>query len=118
MNLSEPELQEKLKNFQCRRCNQCCRQPGFVYISEPEAERIAAYLKMDIRDFMNHYCDFFDRRKLVLKKFPDESCVFLTEAGCSVYEARPGQCREFPFTWRTPRSFEYCEGLKTLFTKP
>ena len=27
----------------------------------------------------------------------DEKCVFLGEKGCTVYEARPEQCRTWPF---------------------
>lgn len=37
---------------------------------------------------------------LCLKERPNFDCVFWTEAGCSVYEARPVQCSTYPF-WST-----------------
>jgi uncharacterized protein len=101
-----------MQNFQCQCCSACCRQPGFVYLKEGDAERLAGHLAMDIYSFTERHCFLMDRKHLVLKKFPDETCLFLEARGCSVYEARPAQCREFPFNWRTERSLNYCEGLK------
>lgn len=108
-------IEEKLKQFKCARCNECCRQPGFVYLEEGEAERISEFLKLDAYKFTNQFCNIQDRRKLVLKKLSDESCVFLTEQGCSVHSVKPKQCRDFPISWRTEKSFTYCEGMKKLF---
>ena len=115
--METPELQEKLKEFQCQRCNLCCKQPGFVYLAPGEEETLASSLKMDVYAFIESYCEVSDRRRLVLKKNPDESCVFLTEDGCSVHPAKPRQCREFPVGWRTEKSFDYCEGLKKIFRR-
>lgn len=114
----EEVIQERLAAFQCRRCNMCCKQPGFVYVTPAETEAIAAFMGRDVFDFVNDSCEVVDRRRLVLKKRADESCVFLTESGCSIHAVKPGQCRDFPFQWRTPRSFEYCEGMKVLFPRP
>jgi len=55
-----------------------------------------------------------DRQHLALKKQPDETCLFLGAQGCSVYEARPAQCRDFPLNWKTEKSLNYCEGLKKI----
>ncbi len=109
-----PSRTERLSEFECRRCNQCCMQPGFVYLKEADLPALAAGLGLTEFDFVNAYCDLENRRRLVLKKKANEHCVFLTEAGCSVYAARPAQCRDFPRAWRTARSFDYCEGLKAL----
>jgi Fe-S-cluster containining protein len=129
-----------MTNFQCRRCDACCRQPGFVYLASGETERLAGRLGMDVYDFTNRHCLLLERQHLVLKKQPDETCLFLGEEGCSIYDARPAQCREFPLVpilinfneveigailttihqkkikvrigWKTERSLDYCEGLK------
>lgn len=103
-----------MKNFQCRRCGACCRQPGFVYLGEGEAERLAACLGMDVYTFTETLCLLQDRRHLALKKNPDETCLFLTPEGCKVYEARPVQCRDFPLKWKTERSPGYCAGMKEV----
>ncbi|MBI4549689.1 MAG: YkgJ family cysteine cluster protein [Candidatus Omnitrophica bacterium] len=107
-------LPEALDRFVCRRCNLCCRQPGYVYLSSAEAGAAAACLGLDPYEFTEKYCEVMDRQRLVLKKLPDESCVFLTAEGCAIHPAKPGQCRDFPVKWRTPRSLDYCEGLKQL----
>ncbi len=76
---------------------------------------MARFLGKDIRDFMEEFCEVIERRQIVLKKLPDEACIFLKDNSCEVNPAKPRQCREFPFKWRTPASFGYCTGLKTLF---
>ena len=105
---------KNLESFECKKCNECCRQPGYVYLSEEEAEAAARFLKKDIYEFVNQFCDLLDRRQLVLKKLEDEACIFLTKEGCRVHPAKPRQCRDFPVKWRTVKSLSYCEGLKKL----
>ena len=108
------DFKEKLDRFKCLRCNECCRQPGFVYLRHDDADRIAGFLKMEARDFIDQFCDLEERRYLVLKKYPDEACIFLDENGCKIHPVKPGQCKDFPRKWRTRRSFDYCQGLKAL----
>lgn len=110
----QKNIEEK---FECQRCNECCRKPGYVYLKEGEAERIAEYLKLPIYDFTDQYCDVIDRRRLVLKKQPDEVCIFLDDNGCQVHAVKPEQCREFPYRWHTPASWNYCAGLRDMRDK-
>lgn len=113
-----PEIQSRIDNdFQCRRCNECCRRPGYVYLKEGEAERIAEYLKMPLYDFTDQHCEVIERRHLVLKKLANETCIFLNEEGCAIHPAKPDQCREFPYRWHTPASWDYCAGLRELRDK-
>lgn len=101
-----------MTSFRCRRCGACCKKPGFVYLENGDAERLAKCLQMDIYRFTETWCLLLDRRHLALKKRPDETCSFLEEDDCAVYEARPLQCRDFPLKWKTEKSLNYCEGLK------
>ena len=101
-----------MKTFQCQRCGACCRQPGFVYLQLGEAERLAVCLGIDVYDFTETHCLLLDRQHLALKKNPDETCLFLAREGCKVYDVRPAQCRDFPLSWKTERSLDYCEGIK------
>lgn len=112
---SDSEIQEKLKSFECQRCNECCKKTGYVYLNENEAERIARSMNLDLYVFTEKYCEVVERRHLVLKKHVNEFCIFLNEEGCSVHEVKPNQCRVFPYAWRTAQSFNYCEGLKKIF---
>ena len=108
--------QEKIvEEFVCQRCNECCRQPGYVYMSEEECADAAKFLNKSIYDFMDECCDVVDKRRIVLKKLSDETCIFLKDGGCMIHEAKPSQCKAFPYIWRTERSFQYCEGLKKIF---
>lgn len=87
-------------------CAECCS--GYEpFVSGPDVERIAAHLKMTAREVMDEYVI---KRKSAdghyvgwLRKITDDvadQCVFLKEARpgrfyCGIYEARPGDCREF-----------------------
>ena len=99
-------------SFKCKRCGACCRQAGFVYLKEDEAVQLAAFLGIDVYAFTETHCLLLDRQHLVLKKDPDEACLFLVREGCKVYDARPAQCRDFPLKWKTEKSLGYCEGMR------
>jgi Fe-S-cluster containining protein len=114
MDENSTHFQESLGRFRCQRCNECCKKPGFVYLQTGESARIAEFLGMPEFEFVNEFCEVEDRRKLVLKKHPEESCIFLTPEGCRIHASKPQQCLDFPVKWRTPASFSYCEGLKEL----
>ena len=87
--------------FSCRRCSACCRhEAGFVFLSQKDAEKLAARLKMDMGGFIKTYCrwvkDWRGEEVLSLKEKYNYDCIFW-DSGCTVYEARPLQCRTFPF---------------------
>jgi len=90
--------------FSCRRCSSCCRhESGFVYLSENDLSRLANGFKMDYTGFITTWCRWvpFDRgaMRLALKEKSNFDCIFWKD-GCTVYHARPLQCRTFPF-WDT-----------------
>jgi Fe-S-cluster containining protein len=87
--------------FSCTRCSACCRfDPGYVFLSKEDAEGLAAFLKIAYTDFVEKYCRWIPYgggiSRLSLKETSNYDCVFWKE-GCSVYDARPLQCRTFPF---------------------
>ena len=84
--------------FECTGCGQCCRSRGsycYVYVTLPERRRLAQHLKLSTAAFTRKYCEttngFFHLRN------PASDCEFLDGSRCSVYAARPDQCRTFPF---------------------
>ncbi|OQA58163.1 MAG: Flagellin N-methylase [Candidatus Omnitrophica bacterium ADurb.Bin277] len=99
-----------MPSFHCRQCGSCCRQPGYVYITENDAKLLAAGLRLDLYDFTDRFCEVLEKRHLVLKQYPDEKCIFLEGTRCAVYETRPAQCRDFPLRWDSKRRSEYCKG--------
>jgi len=104
--------------FQCQPgCTNCCRQKGFVYITEGDLTRMAEFLRMGAREFER---EFVYRTKHLLRlRMPRHTqCHFLREDGCSIHPAKPTQCRIFPFwpeqveskrEWREIAA--YCPGI-------
>ena len=84
--------------FECTQCGRCCTgAPGFVWVSEPEIERLASRLSMSLEDFCRRHLRMA-RGRLSLTEKPNRDCVFWDrQAGCQVYEDRPDQCRSWPF---------------------
>jgi Fe-S-cluster containining protein len=87
--------------FQCRQCGACCRWPGHVLLTDGDIARLAAFCGCPEDRFIERCTRLaVNRRQLRLSERPDGSCIFLKENRCTCYDARPGQCRDFPRGWR------------------
>ncbi len=79
---------------------------------------MAVLTEMDVDEFQHMYVREIGVRRS-LKEFPNGDCVFFDteQRNCQIYEARPRQCRTWPF-WnsnlKTPedwdRTCEECPG--------
>jgi uncharacterized protein len=89
-------LRQELR-FECQPgCTTCCRQKGFVYLTEDDIVRAAQFLGMPPAEFENRYV--YRTRNLRRLRMPRESqCRFLRDDGCAIHPAKPTQCRIFPF---------------------
>lgn len=90
--------QDGLK-FKCTECGSCCTgAPGFVWVNKAEIEALAAAVKMDVAQFEATYVRQVGIRKSLIE-LPNGDCIFWNRKtrGCWVYEARPLQCRTWPF---------------------
>jgi len=99
---TEPFYKDGLR-FSCRRCSLCCTSgPGFVFLTGNDLKRLAAHFRMGGEAFIKEYCRpvnwFGSSGVLSLKEKSNYDCIFWN-AGCTVYEARPVQCRTYPF-WK------------------
>jgi hypothetical protein len=77
---------------------------GYVLLTAADINRLARWLEMDERAFVNRYARLTrSRSALSLIEQPNGSCVFYrperSEGRCAVYPARPRQCRDFPTRW-------------------
>jgi Fe-S-cluster containining protein len=98
--------------FECQPgCIECCRQKGFVYLTEEDLRRAAAYVGLSPEAFESKYV--YRTRRLLRFRTPrgrlwlqlsgrpvfprGARCPFLTHEGCSIHPAKPTQCRTFPF---------------------
>ncbi len=115
--------------FACTMCGNCCTGPsGYVLLSDEEGAAIAGLLGMSVEAFTAQYT-----HETMLGRSLNEKesafgldCVFLDrekvpgKAVCGIYEARPSQCRTWPFwpanvrspqTWA--RAAQTCPGMNT-----
>lgn len=87
--------------FTCIRCSRCCRHdPGFVFLSEADLERLYRGMGRDRNDFIAEYCrdvNIGGRQRVSLTEKPNFDCIFWENGGCRVYQFRPFQCRSYPF---------------------
>ncbi len=116
-NDNSPWYAEGLR-FECRRCSSCCGGfPGFVWVSDKEADAIARRLGIEREEFLRGYCKRAGRR-WTLQEVENFNCVMLEGGGCRIYDVRPVQCLTFPF-WnqnlRTRRAWDAaaqsCRGM-------
>jgi len=85
--------------FKCTGCGDCCTgEPGFVWLDEEEIATLAKLLNMPLEDFQDTYTRRIGAR-WSLVEYPNGDCVFFDseKRSCGVYEARPKQCRTWPF---------------------
>ena len=82
--------------FSCQPgCTRCCTQNGWVYLSEEDVPRLAAFLGMSANEFQEKY--LFSTKYTHRLRRRHGKCPFLKSEGCSVHLAKPTQCRVFPF---------------------
>ncbi|MBI3508037.1 MAG: YkgJ family cysteine cluster protein [Chlamydiia bacterium] len=84
--------------FQCTGCGQCCTStsPSYVYLSEQDVDHLSHYFGLKREAFLKKYTRY-DGQYSLLDKPNTYDCIFLKEKRCTVYEARPVQCRTFPW---------------------
>jgi Fe-S-cluster containining protein len=112
-----PSFAEAGLRFSCTQCGNCCTgAPGYVYVSDAEIHALADHLGITSSAFLKRYTRRADVGRSLLEH-RDGRCVFYKE-GCTVYAARPIQCRTYPFwpeivrsktAWLAER--KECEGI-------
>jgi Fe-S-cluster containining protein len=85
--------------FECTQCGDCCSgSPGYVWVTNDEIAAIASLLGQEVEAFEDQYVRRVGARKS-LKEFPNGDCFLLDSVTrkCTVYGARPRQCKTWPF---------------------
>ncbi len=113
--MSDPFYAAGLR-FGCRRCSRCCRhEPGYVFLTREDLQRLAAGLDLEPSEVLDRHCRVVrvgGFRRLSLRETPGYDCVLWGQEGCRVYRHRPLQCRSFPFWAANLGSTEDWERLK------
>lgn len=86
---------EAFECVDCLACGNCCRTTGPMY-TQKDIEQVAHHLKLKPGVFIEKYLRLDEDNDFVLQSIP---CPFLGDDNyCSIYEARPKACREYPHT--------------------
>lgn len=115
---SQPWYADGLR-FRCTQCGDCCTgAEGYVWVNQQEVEELAAARGMTPAVFERRFVKRVGIRRS-LKERKGGDCVLLDAdtRKCTVYDARPRQCRTWPF-WdsnlRSPEAWaeaaEACPG--------
>jgi Fe-S-cluster containining protein len=111
-------------HFECAECGGCCSGPGegFIWVTRPEIEFIAEFLKVSEDRLRQQYLKRVGLRTTIIEQSITKDCIFLREAEgqkkCVIYPVRPGQCRTWPFwsenlaspnTWN--KTAQKCPGI-------
>ena len=94
----EPWYADGLR-FTCTQCGDCCSgEPGYVWVDQSEIDAMASVMGIEVEEFEHKFVRQVGvDRSLV--EYPDGDCILLDPQTrrCTVYEARPIQCRTWPF---------------------
>jgi Fe-S-cluster containining protein len=84
--------------FECTRCGACCTgAPGYVWVNAEEIARLAEFRGQSVDQFTRAFVRRVGDDYSLIEK-PGGDCIFWdTRSGCTVYPARPVQCRTWPF---------------------
>jgi uncharacterized protein len=88
---------EVTRRIDCLECGNCCNSL-VPRVREDEISLLAGLDKVSVEDFTKDHLeeDKYDG-SLFLKATP---CRYLNGKACTIYENRPKECREYPYTHR------------------
>ena len=112
---------EKGIKFQCQESSNCCvsrGSHGFVFLSKKDLTRLEKFFKISLINFKTSYCEATNKFLHLKEIKKNGECIFLKNKKCSVYKARPTQCRTWPFwpenmnskTWNRD-IINFCPGI-------
>ena len=94
--MSEPWYREGLR-FECTRCGNCCSGfPGFVWVDEDELLAIARFRGEPLEEVVGLYTRIANGKRTLREKLNHDCIFFEAGTGCTIYPARPRQCRTWP----------------------
>jgi uncharacterized protein len=107
--------------FQCQGSGKCCTshgEYGFVFLTKEDRQRMADQLELSLSAFTKKYCERTNGNFHLKEDGKNPDCLFLKDKRCSIYEARPTQCRTWPFwpdamnakTWKK-EVVTFCPGV-------
>jgi uncharacterized protein len=91
--------------FECTQCGACCRWEGVVNLTPEDIKRLAKFKGIEESECVEEYTN---HGKTLKNKEKSKDCVFLKDNGCTVWDAKPKQCKDYPKKYTSK-----CPGFKT-----
>jgi uncharacterized protein len=121
LKITKDEWWQQGVRFECQGSGKCCTshgEYGFVFLTLDDRKRFAKFLKISTTTFTKKYCDKTDETWHLKEDPKNPDCMYLKNKRCTVYEARPEQCRTWPFwpevmkakSWKTD-VVSFCPGI-------
>lgn len=88
--------------FSCTQCGDCCTgAPGVVWVTDEDIANIAKVTGKSIAEIRLFHTRIVGGR-VSLREHANGDCTFFDpeQRRCTIYEARPTQCRTWPF-WKS-----------------
>jgi Fe-S-cluster containining protein len=106
---------DKGVRFECQGTGHCCTSRGsygYVYFTIEDRRRLAKFLSLSTSSFTRRYC----KKTAGYYHLKDSKgpCQFLKDKSCSVYSARPAQCRTWPFWPENMNARTWSREIKTF----
>jgi len=87
--------EEVFSEIDCMECGNCCKALG-PKVNNRDIDRIGKFINMRAGKVRKNYLQVDEDNDFIFQSLP---CPFLKEGNvCSVYEARPKACSEYPHT--------------------
>jgi len=109
----------------CSQCegNCCIGESGYIWINPEEIKKLSVLLNITVEELKLKYLNKVNYKFSIKEKKLSKdnfACTFfdINLKQCSIYEARPSQCRTFPF-WdyfknNEKEVYEECPAIKTI----
>ena len=118
-----PIHEEVFSCTDCLKCGNCCKTTSPLF-TDKDISRVAKYLRIKPSAVVSQYLKIDEDRFYVLKTAP---CTFLgADNYCTIYDARPKACRDYPHTDRieqsqllniTEKNVEVCPAVFNIIEK-
>ncbi|MEA3315772.1 MAG: YkgJ family cysteine cluster protein [Campylobacterota bacterium] len=102
--ISQASFSYKFDETKCETCGgKCCiGESGYIWITPQEILKLSQNLKITQQELIDKYLIKYDYKYSIKEKIISDNnfaCIFFDtiKMQCSVYDARPKQCRTFPF---------------------
>ncbi|MFO7952699.1 MAG: YkgJ family cysteine cluster protein [Bacillota bacterium] len=88
------------EEIDCLQCMNCCKEMT-IPLREKDITNISSKLGLSRKEFKAKYLEKAEEGF----KTKEKPCPFLEDYGCSIYESRPKDCREYPYTHKKEINF-------------